>query len=171
MVVLIGFRSIYCSVRISRCSPERYSIVKMRCLHRKIREASGSSGSAFPSFSPASRTSQNYNDWNGNQDFFRYTAGRFLFEETKQMACRYIQFNMNELVHIAARSIASKSCVAVHKLPEGQHSKAFLLTMDDGKRVVAKIPNPNAGRPHYTTASEVATLDFVSIGSRYDITL
>ncbi|KAI3072248.1 hypothetical protein CBS147353_6157 [Aspergillus niger] len=25
----------------------------------------------------------------------------------------------------------------------------------------SKVPNPNAGRPHYTTASEVATMDFV----------
>ncbi|KAL9079198.1 MAG: hypothetical protein Q9157_001907 [Trypethelium eluteriae] len=33
--------------------------------------------------------------------------------------------------------------------------------MDDGSQVVAKIPNPNAGMPHFTTASEVATMDFV----------
>lgn len=34
--------------------------------------------------------------------------------------------------------------------------------MQDGTQVVGKVPNPNAGRPHYTTASEVATMDFVS---------
>lgn len=79
------------------------------------------------------------------------------------MACRYVKFDMNELVQIAASSIASRSCVAVRKLPGGQYSKAFLLTMDDGKRVVAKVPNPNAGRAHCTTASEVATMDFVRI--------
>ena len=81
------------------------------------------------------------------------------------MACRYVEFDMNELVQIAASSVASSSCVAVLKLPEGQYNKAFLLTMDDGKRVIAKVPNPNAGRPHYTTASEVATMDFVGIFS------
>ncbi|EFW21973.1 conserved hypothetical protein [Coccidioides posadasii str. Silveira] len=32
--------------------------------------------------------------------------------------------------------------------------------MDNGKEVIAKIPNPNAGIPYYTTASEVATMDF-----------
>ena len=121
------------------------------------------SGSAFSISSPTAVKRQNCHDWNQNQDLFRYTAGRFLFEETKQLACRYTQFNMNELVCIAARSISSRSCVAVRKLSEGQYNKAFLLTMDDGKRVIAKIPNPNAGRPHYTTASEVATMDFVSI--------
>jgi hypothetical protein len=34
--------------------------------------------------------------------------------------------------------------------------------MDNGKEVVAKIPNPNCGQPHFTTASEVATMQFVS---------
>jgi hypothetical protein len=34
--------------------------------------------------------------------------------------------------------------------------------MQDGAQVVGKVPNPNAGRAHYTTASEVATMDFVS---------
>ena len=33
--------------------------------------------------------------------------------------------------------------------------------MDDGKEVIAKLPNPNAGRAHFTTASEVATMDYV----------
>ena len=41
-------------------------------------------------------------------------------------------------------------------------NKAFLLSMEDGREVVAKVPNPNAGIPHFTTASEVATMDFVS---------
>ncbi|KAI9672324.1 MAG: hypothetical protein M1817_003346 [Caeruleum heppii] len=32
--------------------------------------------------------------------------------------------------------------------------------MDDGREVIAKVPNPNAGSRHFTTASEVATMDF-----------
>lgn len=46
------------------------------------------------------------------------------------------------------------------KFPEGNFNKAFLLKMDDGKEVVAKLPNPNAGIPRLTTASEVASMDF-----------
>jgi hypothetical protein len=34
--------------------------------------------------------------------------------------------------------------------------------MDNGAQVVARIPNPNAGPDFFTTASEVATLQFVS---------
>ncbi|PGH11077.1 hypothetical protein AJ79_05119 [Helicocarpus griseus UAMH5409] len=33
--------------------------------------------------------------------------------------------------------------------------------MDNGKEVIGKVPNPNAGIPHYTAASEVATMDFM----------
>ena len=168
-----NFRFIYCCYCIPSRSMERRSFSKLCASTRKIRDAARSrreaSNSAFPISSPTSGMRQDCHDWNKNQDFFRYTAGRFLFDEIKQMACRYVQFDMNELVHIAISSTASRSCVAVHKLPEGQFSKAFLLTMDDGKRVIAKVPNPNAGRSHYTTASEVATMDFVSISSSYNM--
>ncbi len=172
MVMLASFRSIHCCCCICSSSMERHSFRKLCEVTRKIRDTARSrikaSSSAFPTSSSISGMRQDCHDWNENQDFFRYTAGRFLFDEIKQMACRRVQFDMNELVHIAASSTASKSCVAVRKLPEGQYSKAFLLIMDDGKRVIAKVPNPNAGRPHYTTASEVATMDFVSMFPRHN---
>ncbi len=43
---------------------------------------------------------------------------------------------------------------------EGGFSKAFLMTTDDGAEVVAKIPCPIAGRAMYSTASEVAVLQY-----------
>lgn len=70
---------------------------------------------------------------------------------------------MKELCRIAAQSVGSQSCVEVTKLPEGNFTKALLLRMDDGKECVAKIPNSNAGRAHFLTASEVATMEFVSL--------
>lgn len=164
-----SFRSIYSCCCIFSRPMGRHSLGKLCESTRNICDAARSrkeaSSSAFPISSPASGMRQDWHDWNKNQDFFRYTAGRFLFDEVKQMARRCVQFDMNELVHIATSSTASRSCVAVRKLPEGQYNKTFLLTMDDGKRVVAKVPNPNAGRPHDTTASEVGTMDFVSVSS------
>jgi hypothetical protein len=50
----------------------------------------------------------------------------------------------------------------VLKCVEGQFNKVFILTMDNGDEVVAKIPNPNAGPSFYTLASEVATRHLVS---------
>jgi hypothetical protein len=102
---------------------------------------------------------------NANEEWFRYTRGRFLSNETHEMAIRYVEFNMDELVKRAAESIGftSAQCVRIEKFPDGMFNKTFLFTMQDGTQVVGKVPNPNAGRAHYTTASEVATMDFVSM--------
>jgi len=58
--------------------------------------------------------------------------------------------------------VGSAACTDVTKLTEGNFNKVSLLTISDGKEVIAKTPNPNAGRAHFLTASEVATMDFVS---------
>lgn len=101
-------------------------------------------------------------DWNKFDDFFEFTRGRFVVNEKDQMEQRRVRFNMNEVVQVAARSVGAK-CVSVRKRPDGMYNKCFLLSMDDGQEVIAKVPNPNAGISHFTTASEVATMDFVSV--------
>ena len=57
----------------------------------------------------------------------------------------------------------SNLVLGVHAMnfEEGEYNKVFLLRMDNGHEAIAKLPNPNAGPPHYTTASEIATVDFV----------
>lgn len=97
-----------------------------------------------------------------HDDFHHYTRGRFVRNESSNMAKRYIAFDIHELQKVAAQAVKSESCVKFERLPEGQNGKAFLLTMSDGAQVVAKLPNLQAGRPHFTTASEVATMDYVS---------
>lgn len=37
----------------------------------------------------------------------------------------------------------------------------FILRARDGHEVIARVPSPIAGPPHYTTASEVATMNFL----------
>ncbi|KAJ8067351.1 hypothetical protein OCU04_004704 [Sclerotinia nivalis] len=76
------------------------------------------------------------------------------------MSQRHVRFNVNELARIAAEAVGGKLCVSIEKYPDGMYNKAMLLTMDNATQVVAKVPNPNAGRPHFTIASEVATMDF-----------
>lgn len=77
------------------------------------------------------------------------------------MARRHTEFDVEALADVAAGATGAATCVSIEKLLEGNYNKTFLLTMDDGVQVVAKIPNPNAGRPHLATASEVATMDYV----------
>ncbi|KAL2869488.1 phosphotransferase enzyme family protein [Aspergillus lucknowensis] len=91
----------------------------------------------------------------------RFTSGRWLWNQRQQLACRYVKFDLSTLLNLAASAIGSRSCTLMLKISEGQYNKVFQLTMDDGREVIAKLPNPNAGRPHFTTASEVATMDFL----------
>jgi hypothetical protein len=92
---------------------------------------------------------------------YRYTDGRWLWNEPDQLARRHVRFDMNELVRVAAGSLGASACTEIKKLPKGNFNKTFLLTLDNGSQAIARIPNPNASRPHFSTASEVATADFV----------
>lgn len=95
------------------------------------------------------------------EPFFRYTSGRWLWGEEEQLRERYRKFNVEELKRIAAESIGAKTCVSMNKLAEGGYNKVFRLVMDNGSIAIARIPCPNAGPAFKTTASEVATMDFV----------
>lgn len=97
------------------------------------------------------------------EHFFRYTSGRWLWDEENQLRERVLVFNVEELKRIAAVSVGAKSCVSITKLVEGGYNKVFRLVMDNGFVAIARIPNPKAGAAHKMTASEVATMDFVRI--------
>lgn len=99
----------------------------------------------------------------GREDLHRYTRCRFVWDEAREMAKRHVSFDVEALANTAADAMGSSHCDSILKLLDSNYSKTLLLTMDDGVQVVAKIPNPNAGRPHLTIASEVATMDFVSL--------
>ncbi len=49
----------------------------------------------------------------------------------------------------------------MNKLAEGRFNRVFLLTINDGMGVIAKIPYSTAAPKYLTTESEVATLDFL----------
>ncbi|KAL2221138.1 kinase-like domain-containing protein [Thermoascus aurantiacus ATCC 26904] len=72
------------------------------------------------------------------EDFFRYTSGRWLWDEEQQLA-------------IGTNASMSREGI----------TKSSRLVMNDGKTVIARIPNPNTGPPFYATASEVATMELV----------
>ncbi|KAJ5581571.1 hypothetical protein N7535_000191 [Penicillium sp. DV-2018c] len=94
-----------------------------------------------------------------HEHFFRYTSGRWLWDEEQQLRDRYKAFNVAELQRFAAKAVQSDSCISITKLGEGGYNKVFRLIMNDGKTVLARIPNPNAGPAFYSTASEVATME------------
>ena len=82
-------------------------------------------------------------------------------DEKYELAQRHVHYDVNELARCAAEAIGAEECVRIEKYSDGMYNKSLLLTMNNGPQVVAKVPNPNAGISHYTTASEVATMGFV----------
>lgn len=78
-----------------------------------------------------------------------------------QNAKRYVKFDLDKLCDLVASvSGFQKSPVCKIDKMEGGFSKALLMMMENGSEVIAKIPCSNAGRPMYSTASEVAVLNF-----------
>ncbi|EAU34897.1 predicted protein [Aspergillus terreus NIH2624] len=95
------------------------------------------------------------------EDFFRNTSRRWIFNETDRLSERYVKFRPTELQRIAGEAVQQEYCPDIAKLAEGGFNKVFLLRAKNGREVIARIPTPIAGPPHYTTASEVATMDFL----------
>ncbi|RAH45648.1 aminoglycoside phosphotransferase family protein [Aspergillus brunneoviolaceus CBS 621.78] len=92
--------------------------------------------------------------------YFKYTSGRWLINGAHQLQTRHVNFNVPALQRIAGQLMGSR-CVQMDKMPEGLFNKVFSLQMENGKEILARIPNPNAGHAHLVVASEVATLDFL----------
>ncbi|CZS94406.1 uncharacterized protein RCO7_10124 [Rhynchosporium graminicola] len=93
------------------------------------------------------------------EELYRYTRNRWM-----HMSERYLKFDLQELLKAAVTSVSSEGaryCTRVFKCREGLNNKAYLLTMDNGSEVFAKLPSPIAGPAYYTTASEVATREFL----------
>ncbi|KAJ5570619.1 uncharacterized protein N7459_010049 [Penicillium hispanicum] len=100
------------------------------------------------------------------EDLFKYTNGRFLAEEGDQLSKRFVHFDVDRLCNVIA-GISRTGALQVSKIEkmEGGFSKVLLMTTMDGSEYIVKIPCPNAGRPMYCTASEVAVLNFGILGS------
>lgn len=81
--------------------------------------------------------------------------------EAEQTIAHRVAYDLDALTTVAAHAAGSKACIRVDALPGGMHNKVLLLTMDDGRQVIAKLPYPVAGQRHFTTASEVATMDWL----------
>ncbi|EUC55463.1 phosphotransferase enzyme family protein [Rhizoctonia solani AG-3 Rhs1AP] len=93
------------------------------------------------------------------ESFFEYTSGRWLYNEDKQLALRYIWFNINALQELAANTVGASYCTTMAKTHEGSYNKIFHLKFDNNQELIAKIPTKLIP-PFYTTASEVATMDY-----------
>ena len=71
-----------------------------------------------------------------------------------------MKFDLDRLCDIAASVGDSRSPISAVEKLEGGFSKALLMRRENGTELIAKLPCPNAGRALYTTASEVAVMQY-----------
>ncbi|EFR05309.1 hypothetical protein MGYG_08320 [Nannizzia gypsea CBS 118893] len=87
--------------------------------------------------------------------------GRFLFNEQRRLEERRVEFDVDALKRAAETHLGRGKITSLTKLAEGGVNRVFLLTTEDGFQAIAKIPYKITVPNHYTTASEVATTDFL----------
>ncbi|KDQ15825.1 hypothetical protein BOTBODRAFT_107823 [Botryobasidium botryosum FD-172 SS1] len=93
--------------------------------------------------------------------FFKYTSGRWIHDEARQLAARYLRFDVDALKEVGAAAGGADRVISMSKLAEGAYNKVFLLVLNNGKEIIARLPTPHAGPGHSITASEVATMDYL----------
>lgn len=96
----------------------------------------------------------------GGLDPYEYTSGHWLRDDAAQRRARRVDFSFDALCQAAVRSCpGAKGIVRCDKV-EGNFNRAFILGLDNGASVVARVPFSVAGPARLVTNSEVATLAY-----------
>jgi hypothetical protein len=98
-------------------------------------------------------------------DPFSYTSGHWLKCDNMQHAARYIKFDFLALCKKVLEACPGAHEIVRYEKKEGAFNRAFILHMDNGQRVVARIPFRIAGPPRLVTHSEVASIAYCKASS------
>lgn len=80
--------------------------------------------------------------------------------EEYELAKRHATFDIDALCQMVSALPAVGAPIVKINKKEGGYNKALLMTAENGRTVIAKIPCPNIVPREYGTASEVAVLQF-----------
>ncbi|KAH8679545.1 kinase-like domain-containing protein [Tricladium varicosporioides] len=94
-------------------------------------------------------------------DPYLYTTGRWLNHDNLQRKARCIKFDFPALCKKAVNTRSGATKVIRYEKKEGGFNRAFILYLDNGERVVARVPFHIAGPRRLTTNSEVATMTYI----------
>ncbi|KAI9375079.1 kinase-like domain-containing protein [Aspergillus egyptiacus] len=90
-----------------------------------------------------------------------YTSGRWLRHDRQELELRYIPFNFGALcqkvIELCPRARSIQACEKV----EGGFNRVFIFTLNNAKKIVAKLPFRLARPAKLTTISEVATMCYL----------
>ena len=93
-------------------------------------------------------------------DPYVYTTGRWLNNDKLQCEARYVKFNFAALCAKAVDACTGATKVVQYEKKEGGFNRVFVLCLDNGARVVVRVPYRIAGPPRLTTNSEVAIMAY-----------
>lgn len=96
-----------------------------------------------------------------DEELFRYTSGRFIHDEARQLAERYVPFNVAALKDLVRATCRGRRVVGITKTMESKWSKDLAIALEDGTQVMARLPTRLAPLPQYDVPSQVATMEYV----------
>ncbi|KAF2806520.1 uncharacterized protein BDZ99DRAFT_501336 [Mytilinidion resinicola] len=94
-----------------------------------------------------------------------YTSGRWLRRDTSERESRYITFDFDALCEKVLTCSHGAASIISYEKKEGGFNRVFIFTLDNAKRVVARLPFKLAGPPRLTTTSEVATIRYLQMNT------
>lgn len=93
-------------------------------------------------------------------DPYLYTTGRWLNRDKLQREARYRKFDFPGLCEKAVNTCSGATKVIRYEKKEGGFNRVFILHLDNGERVIARVPFRIAGPRGLITNSEVATMAY-----------
>ncbi|MCJ1245021.1 hypothetical protein MMC30_002222 [Trapelia coarctata] len=96
-----------------------------------------------------------------SHDPYNYTSGRWLQQDELEGNARYIGFDFSALRRKVLELCFGATSITSYEKVEGYCNRAFIFTLDNGRRIVARLPYSLSGPPRLTTNSEVATIRYL----------
>ncbi|KAK0438667.1 kinase-like domain-containing protein [Armillaria borealis] len=87
--------------------------------------------------------------------------GQWLWNDALQRSICRVNFQAEALQKIAFSAVGAQRCIRFERIAQGPYNKIFLLEFDNGREVIARIPCALVGNVRLSTASEVATMEYV----------
>lgn len=93
-------------------------------------------------------------------DPYSYSGGHWLHRDEQRQKARRLEFNFDALLDVAVKHCeGAREVVACEKKEDG-FNRVFVIHLDNGAKVVAKVPMRYAGPAALMTMSEVATMRY-----------
>lgn len=89
-----------------------------------------------------------------------YTSGRWLRNDEHERETRQVNINFDEICQRVEDTFNGERSIIGCENKEGGFNRVFIFTLDNGSRVVARLPFTFAGPAKLATASEVATIHY-----------